>query len=74
MTSKQFKKEVFKEKIMKYIYTNKKYQPFEVREHIDAGKCDIARIRRIYVALEYFKQLRTGSCYREGQLVEIQRK
>ena len=52
MTSKQFGKEVFKEKIMKYVYTNKKYQPFEVREYIDTGKCDIARIRRIYVALE----------------------
>ena len=73
MTSKQFRKEVFKEKIMKYVYTNKKYQPFEVREYIDTGKCDIARIRRIYVALEYFKQLRTGGCYREEQLVEIQR-
>ena len=73
MTSKQFRKEVFKERIMKYVYTNRKYQPFEVREYIDTGKCDIARIRRIYVALEYFKQLRTGGCYREEQLVEIQR-
>ena len=59
---------------MKYVYTNTRYQPFEVRQYIDTGKCDLERTRRIYVALEYFSQIRTGGCYREEQLEQIQRK
>ena len=74
ITNKQLRKEVFKEKTMKYVYTNTRYQPFEVRQFIDTGKCDLERTRRIYVALEYFSQIRTGGCYREEQLEQIQRK
>ena len=74
ITNKQLRKEVFKEKAMKYVYTNTRYQPFEVRQYIDTGKCDLERTRRIYVALEYFSQIRTGGCYREEQLEQIQRK
>ena len=74
ITNKQLRKEVFKEKTMKYVYTNTRYQPFEVRQYIDTGKCDLERTRRIYVAMEYFNQIRTGGCYMEEQLEQIKRK
>ena len=56
MTYQQIKKEMKKEKIIKYVYTNIVFNQETVKMHIESGRYDLTRIKRVPVALEHFQK------------------
>ena len=70
----QIKKEIFKGKTMKYVYVNLKYQPLEVKEYVKTDMCALDKIRRIYLPLEYYRDIQIGRAYKIEDLVKAERK
>ena len=70
----QIKKEIFKGKTMKYVYVNLKYQPLKVKEYVKTDMCALDKIRRIYLPLEYYRDIQIGRAYKIEDLVKAERK
>ena len=64
MSYQQIKRELKKEKIIKYVYTNSAYNQEIVKKSIETGKYDLTQLRRVPVALEHFQQVKSGGAYR----------
>ena len=64
MNNQMLKKDIGKEKTIKYIYTNPAFNSEEIRRDIKAGKIDLTRIRRIPLVYEYFRQIKSGGLYK----------
>ena len=74
MTSNQIKKELTKEKIMKFVYTNVTCNPEIVKKNMNAGKYELTRIRKLYLAPEYYHQIKSGGAYKGESLEKLVRK
>ena len=46
----QIKKEMKKEKFLKYVYTNIKYNQEKIKRNIEAGKYDLTKIKKVPIA------------------------
>ena len=71
MTSNQIKKELTKEKIMKFVYTNVTCNPEVVKKNMNAGKYELTRIRKMYLAPEYYHQIKSGGAYKGESLEKL---
>ena len=74
MTSNQIKKELTKEKIMKFVYTNITCNSEAVKKNMNAGKYELTRIRKMYLAPEYYHQIKSGGVYKGESLEKLVRK
>ena len=63
MTYEQVMKEIYKEKIVKYVYTNAVCNPGTVKENIKLGKYDFIKLRKLYSALERYLQVNVGGAH-----------
>ena len=70
----QIKKEIKKEKIMKYVYTNIKYNQETIKRNVEAGKYDLTKCRTVPIAQEHFQQVKTGGAYKLESISKIERK
>ena len=73
MNNQMLKKDIGKEKTIKYIYTNPAFNSEEIRRDIKAGIIDLTRIRRIPLLYEYFHQIKSGGLYRTENIENIER-
>ena len=74
MNNQMLKKDIGKEKTIKYIYTNPAFNSEEIRRDIKAGKIDLTRIRRIPLVYEYFQQIKSGGLYKTENIEKYVRK
>ena len=74
MTYQQIKKEIKKEKIIKYVYTNIAFNQETVKKFIETGKYDLTKIKRVPIVLEHFKQIKSGGAYKYDSIVKIERR
>ena len=69
----QIKKEIKKEKIMKYVYTNIKYNQETIKRNVEAVKYDLTKCRKVPIAQEHFQQVKTGGAYKLENILKIER-
>ena len=74
MNNQMLKKDIGKEKTIKYIYTNPAFNSEEIRRDIKAGKIDLTRIRRIPLVYEYFQQIKSGGLYKTENIEKYVRR
>ena len=70
----QIKKEMKKEKILKYVYTNVKYNQEMIKTNIEAGMYDLTKIKKVPIAQEHFHQVKSGGAYKLESILKIERK
>ena len=70
----QIKKEIKTEKIVKYVYTNIKYNQETIKRNVEAGKYDLTKCRKVPIAQEHFHQVKTGGAYKLESILKIERK
>ena len=63
-----------KEKFLKYVYTNIKYNQETIKRNIEAGKYDLTKIKKVPIAQEHFQQVKSGGAYKLESILKIERK
>ena len=74
VNNQTLKKDIGKEKTMKYIYTNSSFNSEALRRDIKAGKIDLTRLRRVSLAPEHFHQIKSGGLYKAENIEKYARR
>ena len=74
MNHQQIKKELNREKILKFVYTNATFTPDQVKQMIKNDKYDLTKLRLLYLVQEHFNQLKSGGPYKMASLERLVRR
>ena len=58
---------------MKFVYINVTSHPDIVKQNLNAGKYELMRIRKMYLALEFYYQIKSGGAYKGESLEKLVR-
>ena len=74
VNNQTLKKDIGKEKTMKYIYANPSFNSEALRRDIKAGKIDLTRLRRVSLAPEHFHMIKSGGLYKAENIEKYARR
>ena len=66
------KKELTEEKVLKFVYTNVTSHPDVVKKNLNAGKYELTRVRKEYLAHEFYHQIKLGGAYKPESLEKLE--